>query len=113
MRLFLSLVPIGAACFGLACGGTAVVETSETTEGPSPLCATDPPVGQATLCEATGNDVLCSIVSCDDNGNRWEAECDSEGCVCSFNAQVRCSCAFDVGSAACGSGASCCPSPWR
>jgi hypothetical protein len=97
-------------------GGAPATSSSVTGVGGGPACGTPDPVGQLSFCGGTatgssGGMLTCTVLTCDDNGNTWDASCGDSGCTCSYNSQPVCSCNFDPGETAC-TGMGCCPMPW-
>lgn len=107
-----------------ACGGIAVLDPdsaaggaggagSSNSSNTTPLCATPTPVGSLEFCSGTqgsgAGDVSCATISCDQDDNTWEADCNGQGCRCKYNGLTECTCASDN---QCGGGQSCCPAPF-
>lgn len=117
-----------------ACGGTAVVDgqsgiggdgsggdptttTTSPSTGSAVICVTPDPINTPVGCSSgvsvgSGQPVKCDTAVCD-GVNQWTSSCEGNGCSCSLNGTVRCSCVVEGGGELCtGSTPSCCPSPF-
>lgn len=82
---------VAAFLSGLAlagCGGNVVVDADEAAHD---RCDDVPLPTSVEMCDGTMSEDLCSVVQCDEAGNRYELRCSPTGCDCLYNGEVMCS----------------------
>jgi len=129
-----SALTIALGLWAWACGGEAIIDppldgsgganaTSSTSAGMgsaglgcvgAPEPSTDlNECGTVAVGVTSGGATTCSASLCDELGGLYTTECSDQGCRCSYNFEVICTCFVEGTSDICGSPElSCCPEPF-
>jgi hypothetical protein len=105
----------GGAGTGQAQGGEGAYGQGTTGQnGGGGICGSMTYPGFITFCggsasAGTGTPVSCTTSLCDAPGNQYEANCQSNTCVCLINGIAQCSCALNGAGDFCGGTPPCCP----